>query len=57
MDAIQAYRLEMGQKLPESIKPARLYDYWGVSISEAICRDMQGDTVKPAILVNVASQE
>ncbi|SFR34404.1 peroxide stress protein YaaA [Litoreibacter janthinus] len=54
LDAIQAYRLEMGSRLRTS-RGKSLYEFWGSTISEALnkqAQEMQTDT-----LVNCASQE
>jgi len=54
LDAIQAYRLEMGSRL-KTARGKSLYDYWGSTISEALntqAKDVQTDT-----LINCASQE
>ena len=54
LDAIQAYRLEMGSRL-KTARGKSLYEYWGSTISEALnaqAKDVQTDT-----LINCASQE
>jgi cytoplasmic iron level regulating protein YaaA (DUF328/UPF0246 family) len=54
LDAIQAYRLEMGSRL-KTTRGKSLYEYWGSTISEALntqAKDVQADT-----LINCASQE
>ncbi len=54
LDLMQAYRLEMGSKLPN---PAGrdLYAFWGETITAALNRELQ--TREPAILINLASNE
>lgn len=54
LDAIQAYRLEMGSKL-STRKGRDLYAYWGPRIAEAL--NAQGRSVGARALVNCASQE
>ncbi|PZQ65715.1 MAG: peroxide stress protein YaaA [Phenylobacterium zucineum] len=54
MDAIQAYRLEMGVKI-KTRRGASLYDFWGPRISDALNADMAGH--KDKTLVNCASEE
>jgi len=54
LDAIQAYRLEMGTKL-ETKRGKSLYDFWGSAISDTLNSDMADhhDTT----IVNLASNE
>lgn len=52
LDLIQAYRLEMGTKLPVGHKK-NLYEFWGDKISEAI----QQDLGREKVIVNLASTE
>jgi cytoplasmic iron level regulating protein YaaA (DUF328/UPF0246 family) len=54
MDAIQAYRLEMGSRL-KTRRGGTLYDYWRDDISKAL--NAQADAVGTDVLVNCASQE
>ena len=54
LDAIQAYRLEMGSRL-KTDHGKSLYDYWGDRISKAL--NAQAEAVDSDILVNCASQE
>ncbi len=54
LDAMQAYRLEMGSRL-KSPKGKNLYDYWGSAIAEAL--NAQAEEVGATVLVNCASQE
>ncbi|WP_293576089.1 peroxide stress protein YaaA [Phaeobacter sp.] len=54
LDAMQAYRLEMGSRLKTS-KGKNLYEYWGAEIAEAL--NAQAASVESDILVNCASQE
>lgn len=54
LDAIQAYRLEMGVRI-KTQRGASLYDFWGPRIAEALNADMAGH--KDKTLVNCASEE
>ena len=54
MDAIQAYRLEMGSRLKTS-RGVTLYAFWGAKIAEAL--NAQGAAMGATILVNCASKE
>lgn len=54
MDAIQAYRLEMGTKLPNS-RGKSLYDFWGTRIADQLNSDLAGHT--DTSVVNLASNE
>ncbi|MEB2317738.1 MAG: peroxide stress protein YaaA [Pseudomonadota bacterium] len=54
LDLIQAYRLEMGTRLPNERGPD-LYGFWGQRIAKALRRAMADAGAK--VLVNLASQE
>ncbi|WP_170326291.1 peroxide stress protein YaaA [Ruegeria arenilitoris] len=54
LDAIQAYRLEMGSKL-KTRRGRNLYEYWRDQLSKAL--NTQGDQIGSDVLVNCASQE
>lgn len=54
MDVIQAYRLEMGTKLPLARKK-NLYEFWGDKISSQINTELSDHT--HPVLVNLASNE
>lgn len=54
MDAIQAYRLEMGTKL-ETKRGKSLYDFWGRSIADLLNDDLAGHA--DTTIVNLASNE
>lgn len=54
LDAMQAYRLEMGSRL-KTRRGANLYDYWRDQIAKAL--KAQADSVQTDVLVNCASQE
>lgn len=54
MDAMQAYRLEMGSRL-KTERGKSLYDYWGDRIATAL--NAQAETVGTDTLINCASQE
>ena len=54
LDAIQAYRLEMGSRL-KTRRGATLYEYWRDDIAKAL--NAQGEAVSAKVLVNCASQE
>ncbi|SPF79658.1 peroxide stress protein YaaA [Pseudoprimorskyibacter insulae] len=54
LDAIQAYRLEMGSRL-KTRRGASLYDYWRDSLSKAL--RSQAEALGTDVLVNCASQE
>ena len=54
LDAIQAYRLEMGSRL-KTRRGGNLYDYWRDDLSNAL--NAQGQSTGSEFLVNCASQE
>jgi len=54
MDLIQAYRLEMGTKLPVARKK-NLYEFWGDKIAKEINRELEAHNQK--YVVNLASNE
>ena len=54
LDAIQAYRLEMGSRL-KTRRGTSLYDYWGDQIAKAL--NAQAAETGAEVLVNCASQE
>ncbi|MEX3316376.1 peroxide stress protein YaaA [Sulfitobacter sp. PS-8MA] len=54
LDAIQAYRLEMGSRL-KTRRGGNLYDYWRDALSKAL--NAQAEATGSDILVNCASQE
>ena len=54
LDAIQAYRLEMGTKL-ETKRGKSLYDFWGSTIADALNGDLDGHA--DSTIVNLASNE
>lgn len=54
LDAIQAYRLEMGSRL-KTRRGRNLYDYWRDQLSKAL--NAQGEAIGTDVLVNCASQE
>ncbi|MEY8842280.1 peroxide stress protein YaaA, partial [Cribrihabitans sp. XS_ASV171] len=54
LDAIQAYRLEMGSKL-KTRRGANLYAYWGDRLAKAL--NAQAEALGTDVLVNCASQE
>jgi cytoplasmic iron level regulating protein YaaA (DUF328/UPF0246 family) len=54
LDALQAYRLEMGTRL-KTKKGSNLYDYWGETISKTLNAAAEGHA--DPTLVNLASQE
>ncbi len=54
LDLIQAYRLEMGTRLPNERGPD-LYSFWGPRIANVLRRAM--DEAGAEVLVNLASQE
>ena len=54
LDAIQAYRLEMGSRL-KTRRGKNLYDYWRDQLSKSL--NAQGEITGSQILVNCASQE
>ena len=54
LDAIQAYRLEMGSRL-KTRRGTNLYNYWRDDLSNAL--NAQGTAVGSEVLVNCASQE
>jgi cytoplasmic iron level regulating protein YaaA (DUF328/UPF0246 family) len=54
LDAIQAYRLEMGSRL-KTRRGGNLYDYWRDDLSNAL--NAQGQSTGSEVLVNCASQE
>ncbi|MEM7574850.1 MAG: peroxide stress protein YaaA [Bacteroidota bacterium] len=53
-DLMQAYRLEMGTKLPNAAGKD-LYAFWGDEITERLQKDLRA--VKSKVLLNLASQE
>ena len=54
MDAIQAYRLEMGTKL-ETKRGKSLYDFWDTRIADTLNEDLDGHA--DTTVVNLASNE
>ncbi len=54
LDAIQAYRLEMGSKL-KTRRGKNLYEYWRDQLSKAL--NAQATVAESKVLVNCASQE
>ena len=54
LDAMQAYRLEMGSRL-KTRRGKNLYDYWRDQISKEL--SAQGEALNTDVLVNCASQE
>ena len=54
LDAMQAYRLEMGSRL-KTRRGKNLYEYWGSTISEGL--NAQAESTGSDILINCASQE
>lgn len=54
LDAVQAYRLEMGTKLPVG-KNKNLYEFWGSKISETINKELEESG--GLAVVNLASNE
>ncbi|WP_299661861.1 peroxide stress protein YaaA [uncultured Ruegeria sp.] len=54
LDAIQAYRLEMGSKL-KTRRGRNLYEYWRDQLSKAL--NAQAGQIEAEVLVNCASQE
>lgn len=54
LDAIQAYRLEMGSRL-KTRRGTSLYDYWRDDLAKALNR--QAEAVGTDVLINCASQE
>mgnify|MGYP006287107943 CR=1 FL=1 len=54
LDAMQAYRLEMGTALANA-QGKNLYAFWGSRIAEYLNKRLKSDT--SAVLVNLASQE
>jgi cytoplasmic iron level regulating protein YaaA (DUF328/UPF0246 family) len=54
LDRMQAYRLEMGTKLPNE-QGKDLYQFWGPSITAHLNERLQAD--KTPVVVNLASQE
>ncbi len=54
LDAIQAYRLEMGSRL-KTRRGTSLYDYWGDQLSKIL--NEQAKKVGTSVLINCASQE
>lgn len=54
MDAIQAYRLEMGTRL-ENKRGKNLYEFWGTSIADTLNDHIDGH--KDQTIVNLASKE
>ncbi|CCI43369.1 unnamed protein product [Albugo candida] len=58
LDKIQAYRLEMGQKLEIPTRRAKdLYSFWGSLLAESINALYDGEASEFKILVNLASKE
>ncbi|KAH9153669.1 hypothetical protein AeRB84_004123 [Aphanomyces euteiches] len=56
LDLIQAYRLEMGQKVSNP-RGKDLYNFWGCTISEDINKAFESSSASTKILLNVASIE
>lgn len=54
LDAMQAYRLEMGSRL-KTRRGASLYDYWRDQLAKAL--NAQAGALDTSVLVNCASQE
>jgi cytoplasmic iron level regulating protein YaaA (DUF328/UPF0246 family) len=54
LDAMQAYRLEMGTALPNP-RGRNLYAYWGDRIADHLNRRLRGEA--DPVIVNLASQE
>lgn len=54
LDAMQAYRLEMGTKLATK-RGKSLYDFWGSTIAQTLNADMEGHSDQT--IVNLASNE
>ena len=54
LDALQAYRLEMGTALPNP-QGGTLYAYWGDRIAQHLNKRLRGE--QPKLIVNLASQE
>jgi len=54
MDAIQAYRLEMGTKMANA-RGKSLYDFWGSNIANSLLSDLQGHNDQT--IINLASNE
>lgn len=54
LDAIQAYRLEMGTKL-KTKRGKSLYEFWGSTIAETLQSDLEGH--EDATIMNLASNE
>lgn len=54
LDLIQAYRLEMGTKLPTS-KGKNLYEYWGNTLTDALNKEVKNSGSD--CIVNLASNE
>jgi len=54
LDLIMPYRLEMGTRFTNK-KGKNLYEFWGSSITELLCQDMQEEGSDT--LLNLASQE
>jgi len=54
LDLIQAYRLEMGTRLPND-HGSNLYEFWGDKITEAL--NLEPELQEEDFLVNLASQE
>ena len=54
LDAIQAYRLEMGSKL-KTRRGKNLYEYWRDQLSKAL--NVQAQKIGSDVLINCASQE
>ncbi|MEY4083766.1 MAG: hypothetical protein RL483_1135 [Pseudomonadota bacterium] len=58
LDALQAYRLEMGSRLPNP-RGADLYHYWGHRVTQRLNEDTQRLRAagEPPLVVNLASEE
>ncbi len=56
LDLIQAYRLEMGSKLPMRRKK-NLYEFWGEDLARAIASDLAGQPAGERFVLNLASAE
>jgi cytoplasmic iron level regulating protein YaaA (DUF328/UPF0246 family) len=54
LDLMQAYRLEMGTRFPNS-RGKDLYAFWGDSITEALNKELK--SLKSEALINLASEE
>lgn len=56
LDLIQAYRLEMGSKLPVRRKK-NLYDFWGEDLAKTIDSELAGQPAGERFVLNLASAE